>query len=172
MAPVIDAIRGWAGGGGAAAPTWAGGPCTGRLGPCLPDSVAVDWAFGGGEFFAGTVERFLAWAAGTYVNVKAVGDGRVYARRSVPNRNRRVSPVSVLAALMFRGVVTEEHLWGPVLPSWYVERYWHRPYGTVPRESVRALARYVTKIPEQLRDLLDVLKVPEWETVKAIAGGT
>ncbi len=49
------------------------------LGPCMP--AAGEWAFGGGEFFAGTVERFLAWAAGTYVNVKAVQDGRVYARR-------------------------------------------------------------------------------------------
>ena len=109
-----------------------------------------------------TVERFLAWAAGTYVNVKAVENGRVYARRSVPNRNRRVSPVSVLAALMFRGVVTREYLWGPVLPSWYVERYWDRPYGTIPRESIRALARYVTRMPEQLRDLLDVLRGREW----------
>ena len=104
------------------------------------------------------------------MNVKAVQDGRVYARRSVPNRHRRVSPVSVLAALMFRGVVTEEHLWGPVLPSWYVERYWDRPYGTIPRESIRALARYVTRMPEQLRDLLDVLRVREWGEVKAMAG--
>ncbi len=136
----------------------------------MPGEAAADWAWGGGEFFTGSVERFLAWAAGTHVNVKAVGDSRVYAGRSVPNRHRRVSPVSVLAALMFRGAVTREYLWGPVLPSWYVERYWDRPYGTVPRESVRALARYVTRIPEQLRDLLDVLKIREWETVKEIAG--
>ena len=62
----------------------------------LSGDAAAEWAFGG-EFFAGTPERFLAWSAGTHVNVKAVEDGRVYAGRSVPNRHRRVSPVSVLA---------------------------------------------------------------------------
>ena len=71
---------------------------------------------------------------------------------------------------MFRGVVTREYIWGPVLPGWYVERYWDRPYGTIPRESIRALARYVLKVPEQLRDLLDTLKIREWEAIRGIAG--
>ncbi len=53
-------------------------------GPCMPGDAAGEWAWGGGEFFAGTVERFLAWSAGTYVNVKAVENGRVYARRPEP----------------------------------------------------------------------------------------
>ena len=51
-----------------------------------------------------------------------------------------------------------------------VRGYWDRPYGTVPPEAVRALARYVTRMPEQLRDLLDTLKVPEWGKIRGIAG--
>ena len=94
----------------------------------------------------------------------------MYARRSVPNRNKRISPVSVLAALIFRGA--EDHAWGPAPPSWYAKHYWDRPHGQAPRETVRTPARYATRIPEQLRDPHNTLKVPEWEAIKAIAGGT
>ncbi len=54
-------------------------------------------------------------------------------------------------------------------PPRLVHGYWDRSNGAVPRGSVRALARYVMKMPEQLRDLLDTLRVPEWEIIKAIA---
>ncbi len=77
--------------------------------------------------------------------------------------------MSVLAGNVPRRGDTRVHM-GPVLPGWYVERYWDRPYGTIPRESIRALARYVLKVPEQLRDLLDTLKIREWEAIRGIAG--
>ncbi len=70
--------------------------------------------------------------------------------------------------MIFRGA--EDHAWGPAPPSWYAKHYWDRPHGAIPREAVRALARYVTRVPEQLRDLLDTLRVREWGKIRAIAG--
>ena len=67
---------------------------------------------------------------------------------------------------MFRGVVTREYLWGPVLPGWYVGT------GTVRRDAPRGgegPARYVLRVPEQLRNP-DTLKVPEWENIRGITG--
>ena len=81
------------------------------------------------------------------------GGGRVYVRRAEPS-HVRVLPIGVGRQ--------------PVgLPSWYVVT------GTVQpdtREAVRAPARHLLKIPGQLRELLDALHVPEWETMKAIVG--
>ncbi len=68
--------------------------------------------------------------------------------------------------MLFRGA--EGHTWAPVPPSRYVERHLDRPNGTIPREAARAPARYVTRVPEQLQDLLDTLRIREWEIIKGM----
>ena len=75
--------------------------------------------------------------------------------------------MSVLAGLMFRGVVTED-LWGPVLPggtSLLGQAVWiHTAGGGEGTGKVR------DTYPGTAARLLDTLRIREWETIRGIAG--